>query len=555
MRGGRGQIVLVALAAAMATSAAASPPARAFNPLKPLCGAAGLASGAAGRLCSAATSGGRLLSAGKKLLSGHVGSAVKKFLGAGGGGDGIASTATTALALAALGTWVVGGARYVVDQTAHVLGATTSPRLTSTWFSATYWRVAGIAALLTLPFLFAAAVQALVASDLALLARSALGCLPLAMLGVTLAAPLATLLLSATDQLGAIVSSAAGHGGDRFLARTAASIAILAGVSRAPFLGFFAGLLIVGVTLALWLELLARAAAVYVVVLLVPLAFAALVWPARRHWMTRTLELLVALILSKFVIVAVLSLGGAALGTSLGHGFVGLLAATALVALAACAPWALLRLLPMTELAASAALRGDLRAAAAHVEGIRGRAAEIADTAPWKVDPAATDEPPTGERWTRAGEEWVRAAVARMRSDRRATEPLVTVAAEPSTGGTATAEPSTEETAAAEPSTAETAAAEPATEEAASAAEQDAEPRRGERSPGLGEIWQLDDFAWRTLELGADREWPPRVWPDPAAPGLGQEPPARPGGEPTDAAGPPDRGSISPPEPPPEGRL
>ena len=57
-----------------------------------------------------------------------------------------------------------------------------------------------------------------------------------------------------------------------------------------------------------------REAAVYVIVLMLPLAFAALVWPARRVWAVRAVELLVALILSKFAIVAVLALGGAALG-------------------------------------------------------------------------------------------------------------------------------------------------------------------------------------------------------------------------------------------------
>ena len=48
---------------------------------------------------------------------------------------------------------------------------------------------------------------------------------------------------------------------------------------------------------ALWVELLLREAAVYVIVLMLPLAFAALVWPARRIWAVRAVELLVALIL------------------------------------------------------------------------------------------------------------------------------------------------------------------------------------------------------------------------------------------------------------------
>ena len=76
------------------------------------------------------------------------------------------------------------------------------------------------------------------------------------------------------------------------------------------------GLLAAFGALVLWLELLMREAAVYVVVLMLPLAFAAMVWPARRVWAIRAVELLVALILSKFAIVAVLTLGGAALGQS-----------------------------------------------------------------------------------------------------------------------------------------------------------------------------------------------------------------------------------------------
>ena len=53
-----------------------------------------------------------------------------------------------------------------------MIGAATAPNLESTWFSATYWRVAALAAMLTVPFLFAAALQAVARADLALLARS-----------------------------------------------------------------------------------------------------------------------------------------------------------------------------------------------------------------------------------------------------------------------------------------------------------------------------------------------------------------------------------------------
>jgi hypothetical protein len=247
----------------------------------------------------------------------------------------------------------------VLHETSTVIGRTTEPQLTTTWFSATYWRVAGIAAVLTLPFLFAAAVQALVQSDITLVIRAALGYLPLALLAVAIAAPMTMLLLSVSDQLAAIVSSAAGGQSAHFLNRESGLIGALTHAGASPFVGFFIALLTVAAALGLWIELMMRAAAVYVIVLLLPLAFAAFVWPARRVWVVRAVELLLALIVSKFVIVAVLALGGAALSRSATHSLVGLIAGLVLLVLGAFAPWALLRLLPVTEIASAAA--GSLR--------------------------------------------------------------------------------------------------------------------------------------------------------------------------------------------------
>jgi hypothetical protein len=215
--------------------------------------------------------------------------------------------------------------------------------------------------MLTLPFLFAASVQALVRSDLTLLVRAALGYLPLAMLAVVVAAPVTMLLLAASDELARAVSSAAGHAGVAFLDSTVAPLGALGGISGSPFLAFLIALFMVAGALVLWIELLIREAAVYVIVLMLPLAFAALVWPARRVWAIRSIEVLVALILSKFAIVAVLSLGGTALDHSAHAGLAALLAGLVLLILAAFAPWAMLRLLPLAELASgtAGALRGQ----------------------------------------------------------------------------------------------------------------------------------------------------------------------------------------------------
>ena len=253
--------------------------------------------------------------------------------------------------LRTLVSWVQHGAASAIRDVAGIISVTTTPQLTSSWFSTYYWRIAGLATLLTVPFLFAAALQAVVRSDLALLGRAVFGYLPLALIGVGIASPITMLLLSATDEMSAVVSGLAVGSGSHFLTQMAQGFV----TQSDPFYAVFAELIAIGAALTLSIELLAREAAVYIVVLMLPLAFSALVWPARRIWVVRLLELLVALIVSKFVIVAVLSLAGAAYGHSGLTGMSRVLLAMSLLLLAAFAPWTMLRLLPFTELAAGAA--------------------------------------------------------------------------------------------------------------------------------------------------------------------------------------------------------
>ena len=354
-------VVLTALATMACGSAVAAAPASALNVENPVCGAAGVSGSAADSACAGigTKAGGQLLRAGTQLITGHPGQAVNTVVS--GAAQTVASTASTALGLVAIGTFVLGGAGAVLHETAAALGTTTAPQLRTTWFSATYWRMTAIAAVLTLPFLFAAAVQALMRSDLGLLARAAFGYLPLATLAIAIAAPLTMLLLAATDELCAFISSAAGDASSRFLDKAEALIGGLTALTSSPFLAFLVGLFMVAAAFALWIELLMREAAVYVIVLMLPLAFAAMVWPARRVWAVRAVELLIALILSKFAIVAVLSLGGAAISSGADNGSITtVMAGAVLIMLAAFSPWALIRMIPLAEVASGAA--GTLRA-------------------------------------------------------------------------------------------------------------------------------------------------------------------------------------------------
>ena len=144
-------------------------------------------------------------------------------------------------------------------------------------------------------------------------------------------------------------------------------------------------LLIAVAAFVLWLELLIRAAAVYVAVLFLPLALATLVWPAVSHWCRRLVETLAALILSKFVIVATLSLAAGAVSSGTagtgdhGSGFSSVLAGGALLLMATFVPFAILRMIPAVEAGAVAHLDG-LRAAGdgRHHQGVPRTAASHA---------------------------------------------------------------------------------------------------------------------------------------------------------------------------------
>jgi hypothetical protein len=344
----RGRLPLGGLAVVLICSlvlAASAPPARAST-IGTLCSIGGIFSGLVEKACDAVSKGGSVLSAGEKLI-------------------GLGGTAARLTGLAASAVAVAGGARAALHEAARVIGATTTPRLTSRWFSSAYLRMAALAALLTLPFLFAAAVQALIRSDLAMLLRAAFGYLPLAVLLVAIAAPMTMLLLAASDEMSNLVAAAAGRSSASLLTTTGRFSAILQVTGGSLFLGIVMGVLLLATAIAVTLELVVREAAVYVVVLMLPLAFAALVWPARRVWAARLLELLVALILSKFVIVAVLALAGSGIAQISGFGIGAALAGTALLALAAFSPLVLMRLLPFAELAGAAGGGGVLLPGAA----------------------------------------------------------------------------------------------------------------------------------------------------------------------------------------------
>jgi TrbL/VirB6 plasmid conjugal transfer protein len=215
-----------------------------------------------------------------------------------------------------------------------------------------------------MPLLLAALISAVIHQDPGRLVRAVAVHLPLAVLGGFAAVQLTEVALNATDELCRLVSRGMGndvpgalvHIGVATQAAALPSGNLLAG----GFLAFVVALLVVVGAVLIWLELLVRSAAIYVAVLFLPLTLAGLVWPATARWAKRLVEILVALILSKFVVVAVISLavsGLAAPTDGLAAGFGG----AALLLLAGFAPFALLRLVPIVEAGVIGHLEGTSR--------------------------------------------------------------------------------------------------------------------------------------------------------------------------------------------------
>jgi hypothetical protein len=261
--------------------------------------------------------------------------------------------------------WVTNAAVWVTGKVGGLIDATSSPNVQAEWFRGQYRSMLSVAGFLALPMLLLAVLQALIRQDVWILLRSALGYLPMAFILAGAAIVGTDLLISITDDLSAMVTAGLGGGSDNLLASVgdAYKTAIEDDSDGAvPLFGIFLGAIILAIgAFVLWLEMVIRDAAIYIAVFFLPLTFIAMIWPATSRYARRLVELLIAVILAKFVIVAIIGLASAAI-TNAGAGgddgqlFERMIAGAALLVLAAWSPFALLRLIPMMEIAAAGVL-------------------------------------------------------------------------------------------------------------------------------------------------------------------------------------------------------
>jgi hypothetical protein len=303
-------------------------------------GLCGVAPGVVGDVCGA--------------VGGVIGDGVGLVVG--GGADAV---------LGAMVSFVVDGAGWLLERLATFIDSSTSPDIQSGWFRAAYRDMALIGMLGLLPFLLLALMQALIRQDVGMMLRATFGFVPLAAIGTAGAIVVVDLLVQLTDQLSGLIARGLGSDLSSFATGVGTALARIS----APTGGAVAGLaaligaaVIAFAAFVIWLELLLRQAAIYVAVLFFPLGFMAMVWPATAHWVRRLSQGLVAIILSKFVIVAVMALAASALDADVAdEGFGVVMSGGALLGLAALAPYVLLRLIPVFDAGMSSQLEGTFR--------------------------------------------------------------------------------------------------------------------------------------------------------------------------------------------------
>lgn len=259
-----------------------------------------------------------------------------------------------------IANWVLGAVGFFVNGVLDFLRTSARPDVEAIWFSGAnspYATVRNIAAALLVGFVFLGLLQGLLHGDAAGMVRRVAGNLPAAVAGMVVTTAVVGRLLDLTDALSNAVLSSSDQQALHFLSGFGVAVTSVSGGFAAVVIGLVA--VIAG--LLLWVELLVRASLVYLLVAISPLGFAATLWPAARGFLRKTIEILIAVIVSKFVICVALAIGVAALsgagdagsgqsvagsaGASLGT----LLVGTVLLGLAAFSPFIVLKLIPVAE--------------------------------------------------------------------------------------------------------------------------------------------------------------------------------------------------------------
>lgn len=196
-----------------------------------------------------------------------------------------------------------------------VFDSTTMVDVTSSQYTRVYNILFGIAVFVMLGFFMLQVIGGMIRREPAALSRAALG-LAKSILGSFVALALLATALEVTDQLCIGIVNAAGTNmeqmGDRVALLTTGLVGLnLAAPGAGAILTIFIAGLAIGAAGIVWISLLVRKALLLIAIVFAPVAMAGLTWDHTRSWVTKWASFVIALILSKVVLVVIFLLATA----------------------------------------------------------------------------------------------------------------------------------------------------------------------------------------------------------------------------------------------------
>lgn len=193
--------------------------------------------------------------------------------------------------------------------------STTMVDVTSSQYTKVYNILFGVAVFVMLGFFMLQVIGGMVRREPAALSRAALG-LAKSILGSFVALALLATALEITDQLCIGIVNAAGTNmeemGDRIALLTAGLVGLnLAAPGAGATLTIFIAGLAIGAAGIVWISLLVRKALLLVAIVFAPIALAGSSWDHTRAWVSKWASFVIALILSKVVLVVIFLLATA----------------------------------------------------------------------------------------------------------------------------------------------------------------------------------------------------------------------------------------------------
>jgi hypothetical protein len=264
-------------------------------------------------------------------------------------------------------TFFTDGATWFLERLKDLLTGADRPDLSAGWWVERYNQMLALAAVVAAATLLLALLDAAAKASPEGLGRAVLVDVPVAGLVGGVAPLLIQYLVDVADWLSGRLLADLGVDAGRALGSSAqwfASFSTATGNPTTPLVaGLVAALLTIFAALLIFLELMLRANAIYLIAALIPVVYAVRIWPAARIVGRRTTEALLAIIFTQPVVALAIGMGTAAAASAGGVGdggtreFGGAIAGAVLLLLAALAPWGMIALMPGLEAAVSAAYR------------------------------------------------------------------------------------------------------------------------------------------------------------------------------------------------------